>query len=131
MEDVQKRISRVENFFSMLLTGKGISDNVFVGELPATVDKEWTNIVLVDVNRQTDYDSHGFGSASIFLYARPTGKYLKKNVKELDRMEDELNAVIKECQDSDYVLSFNWRDSGYDTNRNFHYNVVNVNVLTR
>lgn len=115
----------------MLLTGKGISDHIFVGDLPPTTGRSWQNMVLVDVNRQTDYGSHSSGSASIFLYARPKGTGPVKNVAMLDKMEEALNEAVKEVQDNNYVIDENWRDSGYDNDRNFHYNIVNVSVLVR
>lgn len=131
MDEKAKRLSRIENFFSMLLTGKGISDHIFVGDLPPTTGRSWQNMVLVDVNRQTDYGSHSSGSASIFLYARPKGTGPVKNVAMLDSMEEALDKAVKEAQDNNYVIDENWRDSGYDNDRNFHYNIVNVSVLVR
>lgn len=115
----------------MLLTGKGISDHIFVGDLPPTTGRSWQNMVLVDVNRQTDYGSHSSGSASIYLYARPKGTGPVKNVAMLDSMEEALDKAVKEAQVNNYVIDENWRDSGYDNDRNFHYNIVNVSVLVR
>lgn len=126
-----KRISRIENFFSMLLTGKGISDNIYVGELPPTTKDTWQNMVLVDVNKQTDLDAYSTGSATVYLYARPTGSGPTKNVKLLDSMEDKLNEAIDNGSDANYSVDVNWRDSGYDDDRNFHYNAINVNVIVR
>lgn len=127
--DVAKRLSRIENFFSMLLANKGISDNIFVGELPPTTQEGWKSMVLVDVNRQTDYDAYSTGSASIYLYARPTGEYPSKNVKLLNTMEKCLDAALDGNASPNYTVQVNWRDSDYDNARNFHFNVVNVNVV--
>ena len=49
----------------------------------------------------------------------------------LDSMEEALDKAVKEAQDNNYVIDENWRDSGYDNDRNFHYNIVNVSVLVR
>lgn len=133
MDNKARRISRIENFFSMLLTGKGISDHIFVGDsgLPPTTREEWQSFVLVDVNQQTDYGAYSTGSASIFLYARPKGSGPTKNVALLDRMEDALDKAIEESHDKDYSIEENWRNAGYDSDRNFHYDVVNVSVTVR
>ena len=52
---INRRLSRIENFFSMLLTKGKISDNIFVGELPPTTSKNWDDFVNVDVGQQRDY----------------------------------------------------------------------------
>ena len=48
---INRRLSRIENFFSMLLTKGKISDNIFVGELPPTTSKNWDDFVNVDVGQ--------------------------------------------------------------------------------
>lgn len=45
MGNIYKTTSRAENFFSMLLTKAGISDNLFIGNMPATVDSSWKDMV--------------------------------------------------------------------------------------
>lgn len=135
--DVARRVSRIENFFSMLITQANITDKttVFVGELPPTTKTTWESMVLVDVNRQTDYDAYADCSATIYLYARPTGEGPTKNVKLLDTMEKALDAAIANSSEAyfnwNYVLQVNWRDSDYDSTRNFHYDVVNVSVFIK
>lgn len=131
MSEKSKRLSRIENYFSKLLTARGISDHIIVGDFPQTTGMDWQNMVVVDMNRMTDYGSHASGSASIYLYARPKGPGPAKDVAMLDRMEDALDDVIDMAQDDHYVIEENWRDSGYDSDRNFHYDVVNVSVLAR
>ena len=49
MDSKYKTTSKVENFFSMLLTKAAISDNLFIGNVPATVESNWKEMVLVDV----------------------------------------------------------------------------------
>lgn len=133
MDNKAKRISRIENFFSMLLTKKGISSHIFVGDdgLPPTTHESWDDFVLVDVNQQTDYGPFSKGSASIYLYARPKGSGPTKNVALLESMEGALDEVLDNSNDEHYVISENWRNAGYDQDRNFHYNVVNVSVTVR
>lgn len=131
MDRENRRLSHIENFFSMALTKAKISDNIFVGELPPTTGKDWEDFVNVDVGRQTDYNAFSSGYANVYLYARPKGTPLRKNVKRLDKMEAILDEVIKNSNDKDFIVSELYRDSGYDTNRQFHYNLVAISVVAK
>ncbi len=125
-------ISNIENFFSMLLAKAKVSKNVFIGDLPPTTDKSWTDFVLVDVGKQTPNGACSVGYANVYLYARPvSGKSLRKNVKALQAMEEALNAAIASSKDKNYVLQEMYRDSGFDTNRQFHYDMIGVSVTVR
>lgn len=53
----------------MLLTKAAISDNLFIGNMPATVESNWKEMVLVDVLSMKDYGAYAKGSANVFLYA--------------------------------------------------------------
>lgn len=128
---INRRLSRIENFFSMLLTKGKISDNIFVGELPPTTSKNWDDFVNVDVGQQRDYGGYSFGYANIYLYARPKGTPLRKNVKLLDKMEGILDDVIKHSNNKDYTIQVLYRDSGYDSNRQFHFQMISVSVIAR
>lgn len=128
---INRRLSRIENFFSMLLANKGLSKNVFVGELPPTTYKEWDDFVNVDVGQQRDYGGYSSGYANIYLYARPKGTPLRKNVKLLDKMEGVLDKIIDESRDANYTISTLYRDSGYDSNRQFHFQMISVLVIAR
>jgi hypothetical protein len=78
-----------------------------------------------------DRDSHGEASVNIFLYARPTGANLVKNVKKLNKMENALTAVVGGIEndvDGDYEIIQNYHDSGYDETINFHFNMVNISI---
>lgn len=70
MDSKYKTTSKVENFFSMLLTKAAISDNLFIGNMPATVESNWKEMVLVDVLSMKDYGAYAKGSANVFLYAK-------------------------------------------------------------
>ena len=128
---INRRLSRIENFFSMLLADKGLSKNIFVGELPPTTYKEWDDFVNVDVGQQRDHGGYSSGYANIYLYARPKGYPLRKNVKLLDKMECVLDKIIDESRDANYTISTLYRDSGYDSNRQFHFQMISVSVIVR
>lgn len=128
---INRRLSRIENFFSMILTKGKISDNIFVGELPPTTSKNWDDFVNVDVGQQRDYGGYSSGYANIYLYARPKGTPLRKNVKLLDKMEGILDDVIKHSNNKDYTIQVLYRDSGYDSNRQFHFQMISVSVIAR
>lgn len=125
-------ISQIENLFSKFLTRAKVSANVFVGEdLPATLDSSWEDMVLATPNSQADRTAYSSGSVSVFLFARPTGAKLVKNVKVLNRMEEALDTAIDAFSDLHYSMTINWRDQGYDSIRNLHYNVINLEVVVR
>lgn len=128
---INRRLSRIENFFSMLLTKGKISDNIFVGELPPTTSKDWDDFVNVDVCQQREHGGYSSGYANIYLYARPKGTPLRKNVKLLDKMEGILDDVIKHSNNKDYTIQVLYRDSGYDSNRQFHFQMISVSVIAR
>lgn len=130
-QKTQRRLSRIENFFSMLLSNKGLSDNIFIGELPPTTNKEWEDFVNVDIGQQRDYGGYSIGYANIYLYARPKGALRRKNVKTLDKMEGILDMIIDEANSKDYVIQELYRDSGYDTNRQFHFDMISVSVTVK
>ena len=128
---INRRLSRIENFFSMLLTKGKISNNIFVGELPPTTSKNWDDFVNVDVGQQREHGGYSSGYANIYLYARPKGIPLRKNVKLLDKMEGILDDVIKNSNNKDYAIQVLYRDSGYDSNRQFHFQMISVSVIAR
>ncbi len=128
---INRRLSRIENFFSMLLTKGKISDNIFVGELPPTTSKNWDDFVNVDVGQQREHGAYSSGYANIYLYARPKGTPLRKNVKLLDKMEGILDDVIKHSNNKDYTIQVLYRDSGYDSNRQFHFQMISVSVIVK
>ena len=128
---INRRLSRIENFFSMLLTKGKISDNIFVGELPPTTSKDWDDFVNVDVGQQREHGGYSSGYANIYLYARPKGTPLRKNVKLLDKMEGILDDVIKQSNNKDYTIQVLYRDSGYNSNRQFHFQMISVSVIAR
>lgn len=129
--DKYRTTSRAENFFSMLLTKAGVSDNLFIGNLPATVNSAWQDMVLIDVLSIKERGGYARGSANIFLYAKATDSYATKPVKRLYDMELALDKAIDSCNDLHYSIEVFTRDQGYDQNRNYYYNVLNVSITVR
>lgn len=127
----KKRIAYIENFLSKLLTSAGISDNIFVGTLPTTTDSEWEDMVCVEVQRMTDRAAYSEGSVLVYLYARPTGTPSRKNVARLNEMERALSEAIEGTRDGYYSCYEQWRDSDYDNDRMFHYNVISLHMNVR
>lgn len=131
MDKAYQRISRIENFFSILLTKARVTDNLCIGNLPAAIDSGWKTMVLVDVISPRDLDSHAEGTVNVFLYAKSTDSKGTKPVKVLNKMEEILDKTINENYDPHYVLRTNWRDADYDKTRNYYYNVVNIGITIK
>ena len=65
------------------------------------------------------------------LYAKSVDSHGTKPVKELYKMELALDKAIESCKDTHYVIDVNFRDADYDQNRNYYYNVINIEVIIR
>lgn len=131
MGNIYKSTSRIENFLNMLLTKAKISDNLFIGNLPAVINKTWDDMVLIDVLKSTDYDAYADGQANIFLYAKSKDNLSLKPVQALYKMELALDEAIENCQNEHYVIEANWRDNGYSSTTKYYYNVVNITITVR
>lgn len=131
MENKYKQLSYLENFFSMLMAKSGASKNYFINNLTPNIDKEWKDMIHVELNPQNDRDAYTFGSATIYLYTKATGKYYRKDLKASLAMEQKMEKAIEEVEDEHYTIEVSWRDSGYDKDTQFYYNVINVSVHIR
>lgn len=130
--NTHKLISHIENFLSVLVTKAGASKNNFVGgNITNEISKTWKDMVYVDINPQSDRDAYTTGSASIFLYSRPEGPLNRKNLRAAARMEERMETAIAECLDANYVIGVNWRDSGYNSQLDFFYNVINISITVK
>ncbi len=121
------RTSRVENFMNMLLTKYKVSKQIFVS-FPVIIRAEWEDMVLIDVGKGNDMNAYNSFSANVYLYAKPQGDLQQKNVKAIDAMEEAFGKAMAECNDKHYHPVINWRDSDYDTTRNFHFNMINLTI---
>lgn len=131
MDNKVKRISRIENFFSMLLAKAGVSKHYFINNLPKEINKDWTDMVFVELNVQDDKGAYTRGSATFFLYTKPVGTYNRKDVKKMDAMEEALDKAINESNDANYIIRTSWRDADYDKDIEFYFNVINVSIIVK
>lgn len=128
MKDIKRHISvsKIETYLYSLIYNK-VSKHVYPDTLPDTTDSSWNDMVLIDCGRTTNYDAYGRGFVDICLYARPKGDG-SKNVPLLSRMEDKLLTEVENAVDEHYDIVYNATYPYYDTNRNWHYNVVELLV---
>lgn len=127
--DINKiNISKIETFLNGILDNV-VSNNTFFTATPdASVVKtsDWSDMVLIDIpNGVRDLDAYGQGTVLVYLYARPMESG-KKNVATLSKMETRLNEVLKSNTDKTYTLSRRLTFTGYDTDIDWHYNVIEL-----
>lgn len=122
-------ISKVETYLNSILDNK-VSHNTFFGYMidKETIDSSWEDMVFVEIpNGIRDLDAYGKGTALVWLYARPllSGR---KNVAKMSELEQKLNEVIKNANDTTYVISRRSTFTDYDPNINWHCNAVELAV---
>ena len=128
MKSVYTRLSRVEDFVTRLIGSAEVSGQIFVQTLPVTLKKGWRDMVLVDVGRGKQNGAYMSYTVNVYLYGRPTGDLQKKDAELIDGMEDKFREAVRQSSDEHYEITEGWCDSGYDTARNFHFNVVSCTV---
>lgn len=120
-------ISRIETYLHGIIDNK-VSKNTYAGTLPDTIKSDWNDMVLVDcANRVSDMDAYGEAIVLIWLYARPFENG-SKNVAVMDELETKLNEVIENANDKIYVINRRNTYSDYDSDRQWHCNIVELNV---
>lgn len=120
-------VSKIETFLNSIIDNV-VSRNTYVGSLPDTIDSNWEDMVLITVPASIiDKDAFADGTVLVGLYARPltTGG---KNVKKMGEMENTLNTVIENQNNSNYQISREAVYTKYDSNRNWHINIVELNI---
>ena len=130
MNDVNDNfnISKIEAYLYSILNGN-VSSNTFVGRLPDTIDESWDDMCLIDCSSNImDEDARGSGLVFISLFARPNNDGTK-NVPKMSQLEVALNTCIRSAYDPHYRISRVGTFSDYDSNRNWHYNTVQLNIL--
>lgn len=121
-------ISNIEDFLYGIVMGT-VSDNVYIGTLPDTLDATWEDACLIDVgNPIDDYDAFGNGVVLIWLYARPIGGGVKNSAK-MAQMEEQLNEAIKNATSGHYAISRRQTYTDYDAERKWHCNIITLNIV--
>lgn len=121
-------ISAIEDFFRTLLYKK-VSDNIFFGNPPTTIDIAWTDFVVVDVSSTIrDMDAYGTGVVSVLLYSSKNMSNGSKNRAVINSLETKLNTAISENTNSHYVINKMGGMGDYDATTKLYYNVVFINL---
>ena len=123
-------ISKVESFLNTLFDKK-VSNHTFFGNMigKETINSEWNDMVLVEVpNGIYDNDAYGKGTALVTLYAKPLGSG-RKNVGVMSILETKLNEAIASNDSSVYTINRRQTYTYYDSDIDWHCNVVELNIL--
>jgi hypothetical protein len=121
-------ISKIETYLNSILDNV-VSNNTFFGYMPdASIVKssDWQDMVMVEIpNGVRDMDAYGQGTVLVWLYARPLESG-RKNVAKMSVLEDRLNDVIANNKDKNYQISRRMTYTDYDTDIDWHCNVVEI-----
>lgn len=121
-------ISKVETYLYGIMDGK-VSENTYAGTLPDTIQSAWSDMCLIDcANAIQDMDAYGQGIVLIWLYAKPRSNGTK-NTATMSQLEQRLNEVINNARSDVYQINRRNTYSDYDTNRKWHCNIIELNVL--
>lgn len=124
-------ISKIESILNEYLEGI-VSDNVFFGStIDASIVKssEWTDMIVVEMpNGISDMDAFGGGTVLVWLYAKPLSSG-RKNVSKMSKLESSLNESISLMKSDGYSVSRRLTYTDYDTEINWHCNVVELQIL--
>lgn len=123
-------LSRVENYIYTLLYGK-VSNNVYIGSLPATLNTDEEDMVLIDCGLKIDdRDAYAKGPINIFLYVKPLERG-RKNIKRMLEMEDALQDIIRNQSDDNYMLNILYTSADYDSTYSMHFNIYALNLIIK
>lgn len=121
-------ISKVETYLNSIIDNK-VSNNTFFAALPdkSVIDSsDWTDMCLIETpNGIEDRDAYGQGTVLVWLYARPLESG-RKNVAKMSELEQKLNEIISSNNDKTYHISRRLTYTDYDTDVNWHCNVVEL-----
>lgn len=119
-------ISKIETYLNSIVDNV-VSKNTFFTALPdASVIKasDWQDMVLIDFPMGIkDLEAYGRGEVDIVLYARPLESG-KKNVAKMSKLEMKLNEVVAQANDKNYQIVRDDAHSMYDTDIDWHCNVI-------
>lgn len=123
-------LSKVENYIYTLLYGK-VSTNVYLGSLPATLNTDEEDMVLIDCGLKIDdRDAYAKGPINIFLYVKPLERG-RKNIKRMLEMEDALQDIIRNQSDANYMLNILYTSADYDSTYSMHFNIYALNLIIK
>ena len=123
-------LSKVENYIYTLLYGK-VSTNVYLGSLPATLNTDEEDMVLIDCGLKIDdRDAYAKGPINIFLYVKPLERG-RKNIKRMLEMEDALQDIIRNQSDDNYMLNILYTSADYDSTYSMHFNIYALNLIIK
>jgi hypothetical protein len=127
MDRNKSNISKIETYLYGIFDGV-VSENTYVGTLPDTIQSSWSDMCLIEVpSGISDMDAFGRGSVIVWLYARPLING-SKNVALLSQLEQRLLKAVDEAKSDTYQISRRSMYQDYDTNRNWHCNIVILNL---
>lgn len=126
-------ISTIESHLDAVI-GKTVSDQVYAGTLPSTLEEDVTGYVVIDCgNAIRDLHAYGEGIVNIYLYARPDGGV--KNVAELSKMEAAfMKALREDAFDAEHysvARELDYQDTGYDSTYGMHYIIKAIHLIVK
>lgn len=128
MDKNNLNISSIEMYLYSIIKGS-VSDNTYAGTFPDTIDSTWEDMCLIDCGSAiTDLDALGGGVVLVWLYAKPLLDG-SKNVGVMQGLEEKLNVVIKNSFDKNYLIKRRNTYTDYDSNRKWHCNIVELNIV--
>lgn len=124
-------ISKIETYLNSILDGV-VSENTFFTTYPdvsVVRSSSWQDMVLVEMpSGIRDMEAMGQGYVSIGLYARPHESG-KKNVAKMSELEAKLNAAIASASNEHYMLRRDDAYATFDTDIDWHCNVITYILL--
>lgn len=121
-------ISKIETYLNSVFDNV-VSENTFFTALPDPAivqSSNWTDMVLIDFPMGIkDFDAYGRGEVDIVLYARPLESG-KKNVAKMSELETKLSEAIDNASNESYYIVREDAHSMYDSDINWHCNVITL-----
>lgn len=129
MSSAYTTISSIETFYNSILDGD-ISENVYPSTLPPNRPDNWKDMAVISCdNGIKNKGAVNEGYVEIWLYAKPMANG-KKNVAVMSRMENRLDEIIQEQQETNlhYRLFREETRTDYDSTKNMHVNIVRIHT---
>lgn len=127
MDKNKINISSIETYLNSIFDNT-ISNNTLFGYMidKAAIPSDWQDMVMVEIpNGIEDREAYGQGTILVWLYARPLDSG-RKNVAKMSQLEKKLNEVIESNKDATYQISRRLTYTDYDTDIDWHCNVVEI-----